>query len=671
MLGPRIKYLFDIIHKIYSYESYDELINAVVEQTSQILEAKRVSLMLYDNSDKMLRIVASKGVSKMISKKAEVKLGEDIAGRALKEKKVYFVEDINTIKKKLKISKKRSIKSGFFIVIPLYLGENLIGTLNVTDLKEPGKISKRDKEIIISISSHIALAIERTKLLEFQKVKMQQAVTLFEISKTLNSFIEIEDTLESFIDILATLLGISEIAIYIYQDNLRRFKLKKSFNLSDSMLEKITNYFQKNRDYFHEMDKSYDNFIISRKPFYVLPLRHETKIIGQLVILKKKSNTNEFDHDIRFLSILASQLAVILGKEILLEKIRGEKEKFRVLNHLGKELSSCFEMKKIAQLLRDDLHFMFNYETSVLLIFKENLAGANMFFDILDENGNMIAANAYEEVVNFLRINMKRVDESKINLIGLDPISITKDQDRKPIKSSLIMPLIEKDELLGVFYMASSRQDDITLEEDLELFSIIGNYLSVTIKKAMLFKENERLAFTDPMTDTFNYRFFKKRFLEEFIRAKRYDTPITLMILDIDYFKYFNDNFGHQQGDMVLREVAQILKNSVRTIDIVARYGGEEFVAVFPETDIADAVQVANRIRTSIQDKVFTNITMSDKKLHITVSIGLSSLNKDIKNISDFIDFSDACLYRAKNNGRNRVCFYDGEKYREEKDTDS
>ena len=142
------------------------------------------------------------------------------------------------------------------------------------------------------------------------------------------------------------------------------------------------------------------------------------------------------------------------------------------------------------------------------------------------------------------------------------------------------------------------------------------------------------------------------------------------MILDIDYFKYFNDNFGHQQGDMVLREVAQILKNSVRTIDIVARYGGEEFVAVFPETDIADAVAVANRIRTSIQEKTFTNITMSDKKLHITVSIGLSSLNKEIKNISDFIDFSDACLYRAKNNGRNRVCYYDGEKYREEKDSD-
>ncbi|MGM0606888.1 MAG: diguanylate cyclase [Candidatus Muiribacteriota bacterium] len=671
MLTKRFKFLFDIIHELYTIDDLSQILNTIVEKTSSIFNARRVSLMLYNSEEETMKIVASRGISEKVVKETQLKLGEHIAGKALKEKKFFFLEDIAKVSKKLGVKRKRNIKSSLLLVIPLFLGEKLVGALNVTELEKIEKIRDRDKDLIKDFSRHIALAIERLKLLQFQKTKIQQAVTLFEISKTLNSFIEIEDTLESFIDILATLLGISEIAIYIFNENIRGFNHKKDFNMSSKTIKCINSILKEDREEFLEMEDNYKKINVFGKNFYFLPLRHEKKTIGQLIISKSDpSDLNSKDYDIKFLSIIASQVAVILGKEILLEKLRIEKEKFRILNNIGKELSACLEMKKIEEIIEENLHFLFNYDISILVVFKPEFSGSYMFFDLYSEKSRNLIKNSYEVMIDFLKLKINKIDESKIVLNGIYPEEI-KNRINLSLESHLIMPLIEKDEIIGAFLIGASNSEAITINEDLELFSIVGNYIAVTLKKTHLFKENEKLAFTDSMTDTYNYRYFKNKLKEEFERARRYNTPLTLLILDIDFFKYFNDNFGHQQGDFVLREVSMILKESVRTIDVVARYGGEEFVIIYPETDMQSASIIAERIRKKIEGYEFENITLNKKTLHITASIGLTSLNEDMKNMSDFIDFADACLYRAKNNGRNRVCYYDGKQYREEKNTDS
>ena len=671
MSESRIKFLLNVIHELYTIDDLSEIVNTIVEKTSKIFQAERVSLMLYSEEENKLRIAASKGISSSIVKKTEIKIGEQISGIALKEKKYFFVEDINSVIKDYNLKKKRNLKTSYIIVIPLLAGEKIVGTLNITEIKYPEKIKKRDRETLIDFSHHIGLAIERLKLLEFQKIKIQQAVTLFEISKTLNSYVEIEDTLESFIDILATLLGIAEIAIYIFHENSRTFKHKKSFNIETDIIDSINNDFLQNKDFYLKSENSYEKIKLNKKTFYYLPLKHEQKIIGKLIISRDYNvSSGENDHDMKFLSIVASQVAVILSKEILLDKLRIEKEKFRTLNHIGKELSSCFEVKKIEEILQENLHFLFDYEISVLVIFKPDFSGANMFFDVHTNDGYTLVKDSYDIMINFLRLNMSDLDETKITINGISPSIINK-YNPESLKTHLVMPLIEKDVVMGAFFIGSSNHDDITINDDLELFSIIGNYIAVTLKKTQLFKENERLAFTDSMTETFNYRFFKKRFNEEFTRAARYKTPLTLLILDIDFFKYFNDNFGHQQGDAVLKEVALILKKSIRTIDIVARYGGEEFVIIYPETDIESAVVIAERIRKRIESFRFHNLSCVSKPLGITVSIGLACLTSEMKNMTELIDFADACLYRAKNNGRNRVCYYDGKTYKEEKNINS
>jgi len=165
----------------------------------------------------------------------------------------------------------------------------------------------------------------------------------------------------------------------------------------------------------------------------------------------------------------------------------------------------------------------------------------------------------------------------------------------------------------------------------------------------------ERIGLIDPLTKVANRRGFENRFNAEWGRAVREQTSISLMIMDLDKFKNYNDTYGHQQGDVALKTFAEVASGSVnRSNDFVARWGGEEFIALLPNTDIDGASEIAESIRKSIETTVITTEDGADTK--ITVSIGVNTVIPDINASStDFINKADQALYKAKESGRNRV----------------
>lgn len=163
-----------------------------------------------------------------------------------------------------------------------------------------------------------------------------------------------------------------------------------------------------------------------------------------------------------------------------------------------------------------------------------------------------------------------------------------------------------------------------------------------------------REALTDGLTGLHNRKAFDQRFQELTDDAKREGKALTLLMMDIDFFKSFNDNFGHQVGDQVLRLVARTLTDGVKGKDFVSRYGGEEFVVLLPETNLDSAIFVANSLRQAIANKEVINRSTGDKLGRITISVGAAEYRKGEKT-TDFLDRADKALYRAKNNGRNRV----------------
>ncbi|MDA3946947.1 MAG: sensor domain-containing diguanylate cyclase, partial [Helicobacteraceae bacterium] len=163
----------------------------------------------------------------------------------------------------------------------------------------------------------------------------------------------------------------------------------------------------------------------------------------------------------------------------------------------------------------------------------------------------------------------------------------------------------------------------------------------------------EKLALHDALTGLYNRGNFDERLQDEMNRTLRYGTHVSLLILDIDFFKKVNDTYGHQAGDAVLKSIADTISNSIRKSDYAARYGGEEFSVILPETDQAKAIELAERIRLAIEQKEF-RVSESDT-IHLTISIGVGSSSERITSPELLIQVADGPLYNAKENGRNQV----------------
>ena len=185
------------------------------------------------------------------------------------------------------------------------------------------------------------------------------------------------------------------------------------------------------------------------------------------------------------------------------------------------------------------------------------------------------------------------------------------------------------------------------------IFAFTCAYIIKYLIKSRDFELQYKLATTDGLTELYNHRYFQEQIRMQVEQSKRYNTSFSLIIIDIDFFKKFNDTFGHQSGDAVLREVAQTLKRNVRATDIVCRYGGEEMSIILPNTPKEEAFSTAQKICERVASKKFK--LFNGKETNVTISLGVSTFPADGESAVDIIEAADKRLYNAKNNGRNQV----------------
>jgi diguanylate cyclase (GGDEF)-like protein len=219
------------------------------------------------------------------------------------------------------------------------------------------------------------------------------------------------------------------------------------------------------------------------------------------------------------------------------------------------------------------------------------------------------------------------------------------------IKSLISIPLIIREELMGLIVV----HDQVTLafsNEDLNDLRILGSQLSIGVKKATLYDKVQRLSITDGLTGLYVHRFLQERLDEEVRRATRYNAPLSFLMIDIDFFKKYNDEYGHLAGDEVLKRVSKVLTSHAGAADLVARYGGEEFAFILPAQDKAAALAKAEAVRKDIEAQV---LVFDGQQTHVTISCGLASFPQDAMTKNGLIDRSDQALYQAKSLGRNRV----------------
>lgn len=217
------------------------------------------------------------------------------------------------------------------------------------------------------------------------------------------------------------------------------------------------------------------------------------------------------------------------------------------------------------------------------------------------------------------------------------------------IRSALIVPLVMRERVLGVLFLQDCVEPRDWSIDDISLLGSLADNLSVAIENAELHQEIARQAVTDGLTGVANRRSFNDSFSKEFERARRYNEPLSLVMIDLDFLKKINDTYGHKAGDDAIAGIGKLLKQSSRISDVAARYGGEEFCLLLPNTELEMAEQLAERIRRKI------NEVHVEGPGTISASIGVASYPKHADDPDLLFQKADAALYAAKQNGRNQV----------------
>lgn len=221
------------------------------------------------------------------------------------------------------------------------------------------------------------------------------------------------------------------------------------------------------------------------------------------------------------------------------------------------------------------------------------------------------------------------------------------------VRSLIAIPLKAHDVKLGILYADDFKVRDFS-NRDVSILSLLASQAAIALEKAKLLEQTQELAITDGLTALYNHRYFHERMEAELARAARYDRPLSLILIDVDHFKSYNDNNGHPAGDVLLRRVAETIRSCSRQSDIVARYGGEEFAVLLPETGTQAAFNSAERIRKKLASLKFPG---EDKQPlgRVTLSAGVATYPTHASTKEDLLKKADALLYLAKENGRNQV----------------
>lgn len=364
------------------------------------------------------------------------------------------------------------------------------------------------------------------------------------------------------------------------------------------------------------------------------------------------------ESDLETISSLCRQVGLMIENGRLQSDLSRKFSRIISIQELSKEISSISSYDALLRSILDQsAKLLMAEQGSLMLLDKETddlLLEVKMgYSDVPLEKirilkGEGIAGRVARDGVAILVENVER-----------DPRIRQKNRENYKTPSFVSVPLKIGNRIIGVLNLADKATGEVFDRDDLHLIQSFATHAAVVLERNTLFTQTEqlkKLSITDPLTGLLNRRYFQERLEEEVARSHRHSRPMSLLMLDVDGFKRFNDTFGHPAGDRALRLVGESLLRMVRHMDIVARLGGDEFVVILPETETALAGQIAERIRQEA-----ASIRPPDAGVRpgavepITVSIGIASYSDRDTSAEDLLERADQALYRAKAGGRNRI----------------
>lgn len=641
----------------------------VTQRLSQIFRAQGALIMLYDAEHNQMRAqTPAYGLRDEMVRRFHYPL--DARARALwdpQTQPAWIVNDLWTLPEVVqRVARSLSVRG--FMGAAIYGRDGLIGLLYVAHRMDGNPFTPHDGKLLSLFARQTALVIENLRLVETERLSRQQLALLNQIGQRAAAMLALKGLLQELTEFICERLGYYTVAVFFVEGELLHMqaiagKVSRTDCYQQSIHEGVLGWVARHGvarlvNDVREAPEFTDPLHIGNHSELIVPLISRGEVIGVLAASGKRPN--QFSKsDLMLLSTIGDQVSQAIINARLYESERQRAKQMATISHLGREIASLLKL--------DDL-----LRRSVKLI-REHFGYRIVYLFIADHAQGLarLVAGAGDEAQGVVESLTLRIGQEGLvgQAIGEQRAILENNVRRNPhyyehpmltgIHSELVMPIRSGERVLGALDVQDARLNAFT-HDDLFILQTLADQLAVAMVNAELHMQAEHQAHTDSLTQVYNHGYFLQRLKEEMQLSQQRDQSLSLIMLDIDFFKQYNDRYGHVMGDRVLQLTVQAIRQNIKRDDLVGRWGGEEFGVALPNTKAPQALIVAQRIRQTL-----ANLPLRDDDEQPiekpTVSQGIATFPQHANSMEQLIDRADYMLYQAKAKGRDQIVLYDME----------
>ena len=643
---------------------YDEWLDEAIQRVADIFNTDVCWLYDYEESRpiaEQLQLLVAIGVDdKSKAKYRSLSVGVGVTGHAAQSSQVDVLDgpgDSRTVLIREFAFGSPHEFGPYRIALPLIAHGRCVGVLTLVNNSDP-KRPAEDLELIRTVANQMAIAIDNARLYGRERQRRAHTLAISEITKAAHFGLGLEEVLQRIRQELKKILEADLCQVWIANAEETHFQLRVPEGEQDEqqvvaiadipLLESAISEGAPMYELRATADKQFARKL-DMMSLIALPLLGRGRILGIIVL--------GYNHEVRLLpeerplmQTLADQVAASVDNVQLYEDLRGELHSRSVLYRFMRNLSISSQHQEACECFFAEIRQLFPVQYTIILALNEELS-------VLEKLACDGLTKAQSESLVSCMVPMrdcwaiKRGDRFMMakNEQGLRCHHVPVDSTQT--ERYVCIPLMAGGQVLGVV-QAGFTQD--LSRSQLGFLDTLSEQLAETLHRIGLYEQIQNLADRDPLTDVYNYGYFQRHLKFEIARSKRNRTMLSLIYVDIDHFKNFNDTFGHPVGDQLLRKFTKVLQNGIREVDLLARLGGEEFAVLLPDTNKRGAVILAEKLRELIEKTEFMGNTQQPV-VHKTVSLGIATYPEDATDGDELVRKADDALYQAKEGGRNQV----------------
>jgi len=594
------------------------------------------------------------------------------------------------------------------LCVPLIAGDAVIGALSLIEKERARRFSSDERDLLTLVAVPAAVAIQHVRLRRSWGDQRLGLQSLLATSRAMSSMVQVGPLLGTIAEVAGEALAADECSIDIYEEGtetltVAAYHRRDGADEGEDVLGRAYPLAEYAADRAHLFGREIVEETLSdpsldpvnrasmeahgEKTVLSVPLWFEDRPIGILAFFATERERRFGEPEVELARALGEQAAAAIHRAQLLERSEAQNHRLNLLLESTRAITSSVDLEVVLRTVARTTGEALGCEQCQIQSYDAATRSVTVSGHF-QRRPDPVAGESFgktfslaDEPDELEMLERRLTVEQRLSDPAL-PASTRESMERFGDRTYLNVPLVFNDEPIGLLVLVERERERHFAPDELALAQALGEQAASAIEHARLYRAVQEQASTDGLTGLFNHRHFYERLGQEVARARRYASPVSLLMIDIDDFKGFNDRFGHVMGDEVLRAVADILTTQLRRgVDLAARYGGEEFAVILPNTPVSGggeqqlsmpvgagddppaaghldgAVAVAERIRRQVEAG---SLLAKGRAGRLTVSVGVAAFPRPAADVDRLVRYADEALYAAKRGGKNRVEVYSG-----------